>query len=183
MNSDLIGALLKAGAPILATIVGGPVAIIGTAVIGALADALSSPGSPVAPTPEAVTTAINTNPNASVIVKQVEAEKGSTFVDELNVRLKDVQDARATNLSLVKEGSNIAWGSPVVSVLVVVLFALVLTVFLTKPIQFSEAQSALLNITVGTLTAAFTQVVNYWLGSSHGSSSKDAALKAIASNK
>ena len=177
--NDLIAALLKAGVPILSTLVGGPVTTIATAVIGAVADALGT-----APTPEAITTSINANPdNAAIVLKKLESDKAANYVDELNARLKDIQDARSQTLSLVREGSTIAWGSPLVSILVVVLFAIALLVFLTKPIQFSESQSALLNITIGTLTAAFTQVVNYWLGSSHGSASKDAALKNIASTK
>lgn len=176
--NDLIKALLGIGASTLGSLVSAPVATVVTAVVGAIADTLK-----VDATPEAITKEISSNPEAAIKIKQLESDKAASFVDELNARLRDVQDARATNLNLVREGSSIAWGSPVVSILVVALFAISLMVFLTKPIQFSEAQSALLNITIGTLTAAFTQVVNYWLGSSHGSASKDAALKNITASK
>lgn len=184
--NDLIAALTKAGAPALSTIlkasvgavVGGPITVIATAAIDALGDALGVPK-----TAEAITDAIAKNPGADVIVRQVELTKSPELLTELELRLKDTQDARAMQVSLVKEGSNTAWGGPIVSILVVVLFALVLTVFLTRPIALNDAQAALLNITIGTLTAAFTQVVNYWLGSSHGSAVKDAAIRQSSSSK
>lgn len=173
--NDLIAALLKAGAPILSAVIGGPVVSTATAVIGALADALKVPA-----TPDAITKELATNPQAAAIVQQIEKDKASAYIEELNARLKDVQNARESTVNLVKEGSSIAWGAPAVSVLVVVLYAIALVVFMTKPVALNEVQSTILNILLGTLTAAFTQVVNYWLGSSHGSATKDAALKTIA---
>lgn len=69
--NDLIQALVKAGAPILGTVIGGPVGTLAGAAIGALAEALGTQ-----PTPEAVKAAIETKPGAGDIVKQVEAAKG-----------------------------------------------------------------------------------------------------------
>ncbi|MCO5092681.1 hypothetical protein [Bosea sp. (in: a-proteobacteria)] len=69
--NDLVQALVKAGAPVLGTVIGGPVGALATAAIGALADALGTQA-----TPEAVKEAIETKPEATVIVRQVEAERG-----------------------------------------------------------------------------------------------------------
>lgn len=69
--NDLIQALVKAGAPILGTVIGGPVGTLAGAAIGALAEALGTQ-----PTPEAVKSAIETRPDATTIVKEVDTNKG-----------------------------------------------------------------------------------------------------------
>ena len=74
--TDLAGALVKAGAPVLGTAIGGPAGaaiggIIGTAVAQALG---------VDATPEAVADALN-RPGASSAVQQVEAEQGDRWAE------------------------------------------------------------------------------------------------------
>jgi len=71
--NDLIQALVKAGAPVLGTVIGGPVGTLAGAAIGALAEALGTPA-----TPEAVKDAVET-PSGAAIAKQVEAAKGPEF--------------------------------------------------------------------------------------------------------
>jgi hypothetical protein len=67
---DIAGDLVKAGAPIIGTAVGGPLGGIAGNVIGKLiADALG-----VAPTPDAVSNAINTLPASEVQAKLAEAD-------------------------------------------------------------------------------------------------------------
>lgn len=72
--NDLVQALIKAGAPLLGTVIGGPVGTVAGAAIGALAEALGTQ-----PTPEAVKTAIETKPDAGVIVQKLETSKGPEF--------------------------------------------------------------------------------------------------------
>jgi len=67
---DLIKALAKVGAPMLGSVIGGPVGTLAGAAIGALADALGTK-----PTVEAVKEAIE-KPEAAIIVQKVEADKG-----------------------------------------------------------------------------------------------------------
>jgi hypothetical protein len=74
--NDLIATLTKAGAPILGTLIGGPVGTIAGAAIGALAEALGTPA-----TPEAVKQAIETRPEAAAIVRAVEAEKAPDLLE------------------------------------------------------------------------------------------------------
>jgi membrane protein DedA with SNARE-associated domain len=97
-------------------------------------------------------------------------------MDELNARLADIQNARATTVKLVEAGSAISWGAPVVSVLVVAGFLALVggMMFRTVP----DSQVAL--VLFGSLSTAFGSVISYWLGSSAGSKDKDAMLASIA---
>ena len=173
--SALTGALKQVGGTVLGGLIGGPAgAAIAPVIIGALADALGADK-----TPEAVTKAITDNPDlAAPVVQRVEANQAAAF-RELELRLSDVQNARAQTIQLVQAGSPLAWGSPVVSVIVVLGFLGALFMFMVRPIPLDNSQSTLLNILLGTLGAAFTQVVNYYLGSSAGSAAKDQRLAQI----
>jgi hypothetical protein len=170
--TSLAGQLAKLGAPILGGALGGPVgAALASTIIGALSDALGVPA-----TPDAVGKAIQTNPQASDIVRQVEVAQAPAVMDELNARLADIQNARATTVKLVEAGSAISWGAPVVSVLVVAGFLALVggMMFRTVP----DSQVAL--VLFGSLSTAFGSVISYWLGSSAGSKDKDAMLASIA---
>lgn len=101
----------------------------------------------------------------------------------LRMQIEDTQDARATTVKLAEAGSSIAWGAPVVSVMVVFGFITLLTVLILRPIEMNAIQSTLLNVLLGYLGAGFQQVVNYYLGSSAGSATKDTALKQIAAER
>ncbi len=70
-------------------------------------------------TPEAVKEAIETRPEAPAIVKQVEATKAPSYLDELNPLPKDRQAARDQTMALVEKGSAMACGAPVVSLVVI----------------------------------------------------------------
>lgn len=94
---DLIKALAKAGAPILGTVIGGPVGTLAGAAIGALAEALGTQ-----PTPEAVKTAIETKPGAAAIVQQVEAVRGPELYELL-------QKEAATYRALVDQEAGQSW--------------------------------------------------------------------------
>ncbi|MFM9974523.1 MAG: hypothetical protein ACKVON_08120 [Beijerinckiaceae bacterium] len=168
--ATLAGTLTRLGATALATVLGGPAA---GAAIGALASALGSD-----PTPEGVAEAIEANPEtAAVAVAMVEAKQGAALA-ELNARLADVQDARSTTVKLVQAGSSIAWGAPVVSVIIVIAFAAVLLALFFKALP--DNQVALLMI--GALVSEFRGVTSYWLGSSRGSQEKDATIRAMSQN-
>jgi hypothetical protein len=94
--------------------------------------------------------------------------------------LADIQSARQLTVALVKEGSPIAWGAPLVSVLLTIGFFAILAIFLVWATELPEFQRSVLYVLIGTLASGFTQVVNYWLGSSRGSKEKDAALTSLA---
>lgn len=95
---------------------------------------------------------------------------------ELQARLADLQDARATTVRLVEQGSAIAWGAVVVSVLVVLGFLGMAILLMFR--QVPDSQLAIVVFT--TLSTGFGMVLQYWLGSSSGSANKDQILKQIA---
>jgi hypothetical protein len=97
--------------------------------------------------------------------------------DELLARLADVASARSQTIALAQTGSRIAWGAPVVSVLVAIAFGVVAWSVLTRAVP--EGSRDIANIIVGGLIVGFQSVINFWLGSSHGSARKDEALRSL----
>ncbi|TPG58179.1 hypothetical protein EAH89_09490 [Roseomonas nepalensis] len=78
-------------------------------------------------------------------------------------------------------GGGLAWGPALVSSLVVLGFFGVLGLLVTlgarpEGASFDPQVASVINITVGTLGAAFAAVVNFWIGSSQSSRSKDAIV-------
>ena len=102
-------------------------------------------------------------------------------LDTLKNRLADTQNARSTLVELARTGNITVWGAPLVSTVVTVGFlGVTLTLMLTKydPGQ-NQFLGSILNIIVGALVAAFTAVVNFWIGSSEGSRTKDATAQSL----
>ncbi len=63
------------------------------------------------------------------------------------------------------------YGPIVVSVIVTITFGLVLFLLMTKAV--ANADSDLMKILTGALSAKFGDTVNFWIGSSSGSKAKD----------
>jgi hypothetical protein len=74
--------------------------------------------------------------------------------------------------------SAIAWSAPVISGLVLVTFAAVMTLVLTYGVPAGSETIA--NMLLGTLAAMATSVVSYWVGSSAGSARKEEQLAQAA---
>jgi len=69
-----------------------------------------------------------------------------------------------------------AYGTVVISVMIVIGFFGVLFFLLVKPLgDLSDSMSAIMNILLGALVAKFGDACAYWLGSSASSARKDAA--------
>jgi hypothetical protein len=92
----------------------------------------------------------------------------------LQASLSDIQSARTMAETLAGSHSELAYGSVVVSVVIVVAFGATTWTVLSGHVTGQEAGFGL--TLVGTLAAMATQVANYWLGSSSGSRGKDLAL-------
>lgn len=71
------------------------------------------------------------------------------------------------------------WGRVLVSLVVVVGFFAVIIIVLTTKLQGNATPEVLL-VLLGALTAAFGQVVSYWMGSSASSSKKDETIGEMA---
>jgi hypothetical protein len=84
-------------------------------------------------------------------------------------------------MALVEKGSPMAWGAAVVSLIVVCGFV-VLSLLAMKP-EAAGVRSDVVLYLLGAWQSLATSVIAYWVGSSAGSATKDAALKQIASSK
>jgi hypothetical protein len=100
-------------------------------------------------------------------------------LDDLKQRLGDVQSARTSLLDLARDQSPIVWIPPAVSFLVMIGFYVLLWMLIHATDDLSKNQ--LINICIGALVAAFSTVVNFWLGSSKGSQDKEKVQAAQTS--
>ena len=115
-----------------------------------------------------VQTALDADPSKAAAL-QARLDAGT---ESLKAGLADVADARATTMGLAKAGSPIAWGSPVISTVVVTAFAIVAVVVFSR----YGVESAVGQLIAGALIAKFGTVVDYWLGSSKGSADRSDAV-------
>jgi hypothetical protein len=95
-------------------------------------------------------------------------------LDELKARLGDTGSARDMATELARAHSGLAYGGVIVSVVIVGAFGWTTYAVLTSHLSATDGQFG--SILVGTLAAMATQVANYWLGSSLGSTTKNALL-------
>jgi hypothetical protein len=165
------------------------VAAVVQTVVGDVAD-LSSPGGVAAAVAH-----IQSNPQASsdlaaqLATLQVQMQKEQDdaaeasrqdALNELKTRLADTSSARDMATTLANAHSGLAYGGVVVSVVIVAAFGWTTYSVLTSHMSASDGQFG--SILVGTLAAMATQVANYWLGSSVGSSAKNALLANAQNN-
>lgn len=169
---QIAGSLAQIGLPALGGLFGGPLgSTIGGLVGKGVAAALG-----VEATPQAVTAAIQADPNAAAVkLAQIEAEtKGKEG------ELADIANARATTVQLVQTGSSIAWGAPVVSIIVTVgFFACLFMLFFVRA-EMPQSVFNLLTVMLGVLAAGFGAVIQFWIGSSESSRRNADAIREVA---
>jgi hypothetical protein len=184
MDWSALTPLLANAAPTIGSLLGGLIPFPGGAILGQVAGKVLAEALGVPPTPDAINTAITTGDPVAVQAKLSEAEaRMKAEVEKFKAQLEDVQDARATTVNLAKAQSNIAWGAPVISVVIVVGFFAVMSMLFVVKIELSSSSVTLLNVLFGALIPAFGQVCNYWLGSSAGSNDKAAQIAFMAGAK
>jgi hypothetical protein len=118
--------------------------------------------------------------------REVEADRASEAarkaeLEALAQGFADTANARQQTIALAQAGSSIAWGAPVVSALVLITFAAVMTLALTRSLP--AGSETILNMLLGSLAAMATSVVSYWVGSSAGSARKDEHIARLASRQ
>lgn len=102
-----------------------------------------------------------------------EKAKDAARLAALQASLADVAGARAQTVALAGSGSKIAFAVPILSIVIVTgFFSCVIMVFLIDK-SWDERTANLANVLFGGMLAAFTQVGNYWLGSTRDSALKD----------
>ena len=115
------------------------------------------------------------------IAAAAEADAHKTELDQLQAMLADTASARAQTVALALAKSPIAFGAPLVSVVVLVTFALVMTVAITRTMP--SGSETVLTMLLGSLAAMATSVVSYWVGSSAGSARKDEHFARIVAGR
>jgi hypothetical protein len=72
------------------------------------------------------------------------------------------------------------WGRVITSVIVVTGFITITLLYMTQKLN-GNAVPEILSILLGALASNFTSVVQFWIGSSSGSASKDSTIQNLAS--
>lgn len=112
------------------------------------------------------------------IAAQQEAAKRQAELDEMKAVLSDVQSARTMALGLAQAGSHVQWAPVIVSVIVMLAFAMLGAAVLLKSIPPENREAAMLML--GSLSSFAGAAVSFWLGSSAGSKAKDGVLAGVA---
>ena len=162
---DVLGGLLKGAAPALATAVAGP---LGGVAIKAIAGKLG-----IEDSVEAVTQHLQANPMDASKLVDIDVKK-------LEMEYKDRQDARNREIQLATNDkvpfiNKIV--TPVLALGVVTLSFILFAVLIFVEVT-SEAKDILIYI-LGVLSAAVTQILSYYFGSSQGSKDKSDEIKAL----
>jgi energy-converting hydrogenase Eha subunit A len=157
--------ILKSAAPALATAVAGP---LGGAAVGMIAKKLG-----VEDTVEAVTQALQNDPEAALKLREIDLK-------ELEAHNKDRDSARNREAAIATSAAAPTLNKVVTPVLALgvtslsfILFAILIFVEV-KP----DAKDILIYI-LGVLSAAVTQILSYYFGSSQGSKDKTEELKGL----
>ena len=111
------------------------------------------------------------------IASQAEAAAQASQLNALRASLADTADARAQTIALVKAKSAVGYGAPIVSAIVLLTFAAVMSLALIRTMP--NGSQTILNMLLGSLAAMATSVVSYWVGSSAGSARKDEHLARL----
>lgn len=181
MDWTSVGALVGSSAPTIGKILGGFIPFPGGSILGEVAGKVVAEALGVPPTPDAVKNAIATGDASTVSAALSKAEmQMQAEVEKLRLELADIQNARGTTVELAKANSGIAWGAPVISIVIVVGFFAVMSMLFVVKIDLSPSSVTLLNVLFGALIPAFGQVCNYWLGSSAGSADKAGQIANLA---
>lgn len=103
-------------------------------------------------------------------ISEFRKEMKEADIRELEIRTKDTQSARGV-LKYSK-------GPVFISTLIVAAFSVL--VFLVMFVAIPAASQAVAYMLMGSLATAFTQVLNFWLGTSVGSKEKDSTISRFA---
>ena len=103
-----------------------------------------------------------------------EKEERDTELAAITAQLADTAGARQQTMSLAAAHSVIAYGAPIISVVVLCAFGVCMWLSFTLSVQ--EANRTIIDQLVGTLGAMSMAVVSYWVGSTANSAQKTLAL-------
>ncbi len=161
----MLSDLLKSVAPGLATIVAGP---LGGAAVKAMAEKLG-----VADTVEAVTKAVQEDPQAAQKLAQIDLEK-------LKLENEDRASARNAHMAIATSANALMLEklTPPLLALGTVGLAFILVGVLIF-VNIPDSQENIIIYALGFITSAATQVLGFYFGSSQGSKDKSQALTSL----
>lgn len=174
---DLQNVIAK-DAPAIGTMLGGPLGGLAGAILGQVL------GVPV--DPKAVNDAVTSGDPEVVKAKLAAADKqGELELERYKLSLADVQSARDQTVKLATSGTsagtNIAYGAPLVSFIVVTGFV-VLSFLAMKPEYAGIQDKSVILYLLGSWNSMAAAVVAYWIGSSAGSSDKSNQVATLAAS-
>ena len=173
MDWKNVASMVSKAAPMLGTLVGGPVGGAAGTAVKLIADALG-----VEETPDAIEAEIRANPDALLKLKEIEAsskvELERLFLEQEIARLADVSDARSRQIEHEKTTGKrdvnlyvLAW------TVVAGFFGLMALLCFKAPPSGSNGVVFML---FGALATGFGQVLQYFFGSSKSSADKTALM-------
>ncbi len=121
--------------------------------------------------------AIQADPNLALQYQQAII---AADLDLQKAFLQDVQNAREQTIKLAESGSAIAWAPVIISAVIVCGFFGCVALLFGVERTWDERTANLLNVLFGALIPGFSQVCNYWLGSSAGSKRAGDSMRKIA---
>lgn len=183
----IAGALMSAVPDLINTFAPHLASAQGEQIAQAVVSAVSAVTGAPSPTPADIT-ALTPDAKANLQVQLAQIAAGAevarlnaahaaetTALAEIEARVADTSSARAMTVGLAQSHSPLAWGAALISAIILVAFGGTTYVVLVYALPPGPS-ATLSNVLLGTLAAMATQVANYWLGSSSGSQSKDAAI-------
>jgi len=166
MDWKNVASMVSKAAPMLGTLVGGPVGGAAGTAVKLIADALG-----VEETPDAIEAEIRANPDALLKLKEIEAsskvELERLFLEQEIARLADVSDARSRQIERDVNLYVLAW------TVVAGFFGLMALLCFKAPPSGSNGVVFML---FGALATGFGQVLQYFFGSSKSSADKTALM-------
>ena len=181
MDWSALVPLVAGAAPTIGSLLGGLIPFPGGAILGEVAGKVLAEALGVAPTPDAINTAITTGDPTVVQAQLTEAEtKMNAEVEKHKADLADVADARSTNLELAKAGSKISYAPAIVSA--IVLFGFAILSFIAMKPEITGVRTDVTLFLLGAWSGYAGAVVTYWLGSSAGSTDKSAQIERMVAS-
>jgi energy-converting hydrogenase Eha subunit A len=157
--------LLKSAAPGLATAVAGP---MGGMAVKMIADKLGVPANE-----QAVADHLTAHPEHMVKLQEIDLEKIKAHYAEMDsARNREIAVASSANVPMLNK-----LVTPVLALGVVALSFVLFAILIFVEVR-PEAKDILIYI-LGVLSAAVTQVLSYYFGSSQGSKDKDDKVKGL----
>lgn len=169
----LVELLGRFGAPVLATVIGGPAGAAASAAIGALAGALGTSA-----TATAVQEAVQNRDPAEVraLLRELEEKEGAAMLDAYRIEIEDRANARAMQMNAIEEAHWTAAMPAALTIILAIMFASALGFLFIKGIP--ESQLALL--LVGALISEFRGALGFFFGTTSGSKRSGETVRAIA---